>query len=439
MDKVIEKKKGWPAQRVIVFAAIALVSIVVVWQVISRSSGTRLSADSARLTTGIVQRGEFLEYYPFDGTVQPATSVYLDIEEGGRVDEVLVEGGAHVEKGDLILRFSNASLQQNTIETETRLLETLDIQRNTEFNRAQSGLLLKDSLLDMDHQIADLEKKYRRYEGLVKNGNDALSAEAFELTRDQLKYMRDKRVLLVERIRTEDLLSAKQIAQAQTSIGKLNTSMELLGRIMKSLEVRAPISGYLSTIDADVGQSIAKGQRIGQIDLLDKFKVRVRIDQYYISRVEIGTPGHVNLDGQIWDVKVQKIYPEVKNSAFEADVVFDGPVPDSLKRGQTLTAELSFGKPAQTLVVAKGGYYQQTSGRWVYLVAKDGRTARRTDVRLGRQNPRQVEVLEGLQPGDRIITSSYDAYNGVDELKFDEALKPAPATAGAEKLAQDKT
>lgn len=430
MDKVIEKKKGWPAQRVIVFAAIALVAIVVVWQVMSRSSGTRLSADSARLTTGVVQRGEFLEYYPFDGTVQPATSVYLDIEEGGRVDEVLVEGGAHVEKGDLILRFSNASLQQNTIETETRLLETLDIQRNTEFNRAQSGLLLKDSLLDMDHQIADLEKKYRRYEGLVKNGNDALSAEAFELTRDQLKYMRDKRVLLVERIRTEDLLSAKQIAQAQTSIGKLNTSMELLGRIMKSLEVRAPISGYLSTIDADVGQSIAKGQRIGQIDLLDKFKVRVRIDQYYISRVEIGTPGHVSLDGQIWDVKVQKIYPEVKNSAFEADVVFDGPVPDSLKRGQTLTAELSFGKPAQTLVVAKGGYYQQTSGRWVYLVSKDGRTARRTDVRLGRQNPRQVEVLEGLQPGDRIITSSYDAYNGVDELKFDEALKPTPAAAG---------
>ena len=424
MDRTIEKKQGWPVQRLIVFAAIALFVIVVTWQVLRRTSGTRLSVDSGRITTGVVQQDEFLEYYPFDGTVQPATSVYLDIEEGGRVDEIFVEGGAHVEKGDLILRFSNANLQQNTIDTETRLLENLDIQRNTEFNRAQSGLLLKETLLDLDHQISDLEKKYRRYEGLVKNGNDALSAEAFETTRDQLQYMKDKRILMAERIRQEDLLSAKQIAQAQKSIDKLNTSMELLGRIVKSLEVRAPISGFLSTIDAEVGQSIGRGQRIGQIDLLDKFKVRARIDQYYISRVEVGTPGHVNLDGKTWTVKVQKIYPEVKNNAFEADVVFPEGVPESLKRGQTLTVELSFGSPSRTLTVAKGGYYQQTSGRWVYLVSEDGRTARRVNVRLGRQNPRQVEVLEGLQAGDRIITSSYDAYNSVDELKFTEALKP---------------
>jgi HlyD family secretion protein len=439
MDRTIEKKKGWPAQRLIVFAAVALVAIVVIWQLLSRTSGTRLSVDSGRLTTGVVQRGEFLEYYPFDGTVQPATSVYLDIEEGGRVDEIFVEGGAHVEKGDLILRFSNASLQQNTIDTETRLLENLDIQRNTEFNRAQSGLLLKETLLDLDHQIVDLEKKYKRYEELVKDGNTALSAEAFETTRDQLKYMQDKRVLMAERIRQEDMLSAKQIAQAQKSIDKLNTSMELLGRIVKSLEVRAPISGYLSTIDAEVGQSIGRGQRIGQIDLLDKFKVRVGIDQYYISRVEVGTPGHVSLDGQTWTVKVQKIYPEVKNNAFSADVVFAEGVPESLKRGQTLTIELSFGSPSQSLTVAKGGFYQQTSGRWVYLVSQDGRTARRANVRLGRQNPRQVEVLEGLQAGDRIITSSYDAYNGVDELKFSEALKPLPEKTAQNNARQDKT
>ena len=439
MDRTIEKKKGWPAQRLVVFAAVALVAIVVIWQLLSRTSGTRLSVDSGRLTTGIVQRGEFLEYYPFDGTVQPATSVYLDIEEGGRVDEIFVEGGAHVEKGDLILRFSNASLQQNTIDTETRLLENLDIQRNTEFNRAQSGLLLKETLLDLDHQIVDVEKKYKRYEGLVKDGNDALSAEAFETTRDQLKYMKDKRVLMAERIRQEDMLSAKQIAQAQKSIDKLNTSMELLGRIVKSLEVRAPISGYLSTIDAEVGQSIGRGQRIGQIDLLDRFKVRVSIDQYYISRVEVGTAGHVSLDGQTWTVKVQKIYPEVKNNAFSADVVFAEGVPESLKRGQTLTIELSFGSPSQSLTVAKGGFYQQTSGRWVYLVSQDGRTARRANVRLGRQNPRQVEVLEGLQAGDRIITSSYDAYNGVDELKFSEALKPMPEKTAQNNARQDKT
>jgi len=423
MDKTIEKK-GWSVRRWIAIVALALLSVALAWQVLSRSGGTRLSVDPGRLTTASVHNGEFLEYYPFDGTVEPATSVYLDIEEGGRVDEILVEGGAHVEKGDLILRFSNASLQRTAIDTETQLLENLDIQRNTQFNRAQSGLLLKETLLDLDHQILELEKKYRRYETLMTSGDSALSAESFESTRDQLKYLKDKRALMAERIRQEDMLSAKQIAQAQQSIERLNLSMDLLGRIVKSLEVRAPISGFLSTIDAQVGQSIARGQRIGQIDLLDQFKLRVRIDQYYISRVEIGTPGHLNLDGRTWTVKVQKIYPEVKQSAFEADVVFADAVPDSLKRGQTLTVELSFGSPSQSLTVAKGGFYQQTSGRWVYLISRDGRTARRTNVHLGRQNPRQVEVLEGLREGDRIITSSYDAFNSVDELRFTEALKP---------------
>jgi HlyD family secretion protein len=411
-----------------VIGALSVLGVLVAWQVLSRAGSSRLAVDPTRITTGIVQQALFREFYPSDGTVQPATSVYLDVEEGGRVDEILVEGGQHVEKGDLILRFSNATLQRTSIDTETQLLENLDIQRNTQFNRAQSGLLLKETLLDLDHQILDQQQKFRRYEALVKEGNAAISAEVFETTRNQLQYLKDKRALLAERIRQEDILSAKQIAQAQKSIDRLNTSMDLLGHIVKSLEVRAPIAGYLSTIDAQVGQNVPRGQRIGQIDLIDRFKVRVRIDQFYISRVEVGTPGRVNLDGRSWEVKVQKVYPEVRDNAFEADVVFDATTPESLKRGQTVTVELSFGTPAQTLTVAKGGFFQETAGRWVYLVARDGKSARRTVVRLGRQNPREVEVLEGLQNGDRIITSGYDAFNGVDELQFTEALKASRNT-----------
>jgi HlyD family secretion protein len=314
-------------------------------------------------------------------------------------------------------------LQRTSIDTETQLLENLDIQRNTQFNRAQSGLLLKETLLDLDHQILEQGQKFRRYEMLVRQGSTAISAEVFETTRNQLQYLQDKRALLAQRIRQEQILSAKQIAQAQKSIERLNTSLELLAHIVKSLEVRAPISGYLSTIEAEVGQNLPRGQRIGQIDLPERFKVRARIDQFYISRVEVGTPGHVNLEGKAWDVKVRKVYPEVRDNAFEADVVFDGATPQSLKRGQTVTVELSFGTPEQTLTVSKGGFFQATSGRWVYLVARDGKSARRTVVRLGRQNPREVEVLEGLQEGDRIITSGYDGFNGVDELKFTAALE----------------
>ncbi len=421
MDKAIEKK-AFPLRRWALIGGGALFALVVAWQVLSRT-GARLSVDATRVTTAVVKRGEFLEYYPFDGTVEPATSVYLDVDEGGRVDEILVEGGAHVEKGDLILRFSNATMQRNAIDTETQLLENLDIQRNTQFNRAQSALLLKETLLDLDHQILDMQNKFRRYEALMKDGSNVISQETFETTRDQLQYLRDKRSLMAERIRQEDILSNNQIAQAKESIERLNTSMKLLDHIVKSLEVRAPISGYLSTIDAQVGQNIPRGQRIGQIDLLDKFKIRVKIDQFYISRVEIGTAGHLSLDSQDYEVKVQKIYPEVRQSAFEADVVFVNAVPPTLKRGQTLTVELSFGSPSQGLTVSKGGYFQQTAGKWVYVVSADGRTARRVTVRLGRQNPREVEVLEGLNEGDRIVSSSYETFNNVDELKFSESVR----------------
>ncbi len=216
------KRKARSVRRWIAIAALALFGVALAWQVLSRSSGTRLSVDPGRLTMAAVQNGEFLEYYPFDGTVEPATSVYLDIEEGGRVDEIFVEGGAHVEKGDLILRFSNARCSGRPSTPRRSLLENLDIQRNTQFNRAQSSLLLQGNAARPGSPDPRLEKKYRRYETLMTSGDSPISAGGFETTRDQLKYLKDKRALMAERIRQEDILSAKQIAQAQTSIGRLN-------------------------------------------------------------------------------------------------------------------------------------------------------------------------------------------------------------------------
>src|SRR5665213_2851971 len=422
MDRAIQKK-GWSPNRWILIGGGALLAVLAAWQILSRSGHTRLEVDADRITTGVVQEGEFLEYYPFDGTVQPATSVYLDIEGGGRVEKILVEGGQHVEKGDLILQFSNTTLRKNAIDTEIQALISLNNQRSTVFSRNETTLVLKDSLLDLDYQILDLKKTFKRQDSVMKSPFPPYSVDTYEVTRDKLKYLKDKRTLLAERIRQEDELSSQELAQAKHSIEELNTSLGLVKEIVGSLDVRAPIAGWLSTIDAQVGQNIPAGQRIGQIDLLDKFKVRVKIDQFYISKVDIGTKGHIDLDGKNWPVTVQKIYPEVKDNAFEADVVFDGTSPEDLKRGQTLTVELTFGAPSHGLVVAKGGFYQQTGGRWVYLVSKDGRSARRTNVRLGRQNPRQVEVLDGLRVGDRIITSGYDAYNETEELQFNAPIR----------------
>jgi HlyD family secretion protein len=193
---------------------------------------------------------------------------------------------------------------------------------------------------------------------------------------------------------------------------------------MEAMDVRAPVTGTLSTIDAEMGQNVPMGKRIGQIDEPGGFKLRARIDQAYNGRVLAGTPGHVAMDGKDWEVKVLKVYPEVKQNIFEADVVFADHAPPSLKPGQTVTVDLSFSSPVESLIVAKGSFYQQTGGRWVYLVAPDGKSARRMDVKLGRQNPRQVEVLEGLREGDRIIASGYESYNDIEELQFSEAISP---------------
>ncbi|MBN1626174.1 MAG: HlyD family efflux transporter periplasmic adaptor subunit [Deltaproteobacteria bacterium] len=420
MDRAIKKKIWTPGRIILVVVACAFIFFVT-YQLLSRTGKTRLRVDPSRMTISKVENGEFLEYYPFEGTVVPVTSVYLDVETGGMVDEIFAEGGKYIEKGDLILSFSNDSLQRSSIEAETRLLENLNSLKNTQINIAQTKLNRKEELLNLNYQIQELEKKFKRYE-VLKKENIAISEEEYEGVRDQLTYMKDKRDLLEERIKQEDLLSDSQLEQANSSIKRTNLSLDLLEKSVKSLEVRAPISGYLSSIDAEIGQSIPSGKRIGQIDLLDNLKIRIKIDQYYISKVAVGTKGRFTLDEQTYEVEVKKIYPEVKDNVFEADMTFIGETPGTIKRGQTLTIQLTFGEPAKSLMLAKGGFYQETGGRWVYLVSEDQKTAYRADVRLGRQNPRYVEILEGLKEGDWVVTSGYDTYNEADELMFSGEL-----------------
>ncbi|HVQ15688.1 MAG TPA: HlyD family efflux transporter periplasmic adaptor subunit [Vicinamibacterales bacterium] len=418
MDRPLERQR-FPPARIALLAGVALVLAAAIW-LATRSGATTLRVEPARLTTAKVENGEFRDYYPVDGRIEPAKTVYLDVQEGGRVEEVLVAGGHPIAKGELIMRLSNANLQRSAIETETRLIENLDQLRNTQLARAQESLQLKDSLLDLEHQIVEIERRYARYGRLGTEG--AVSAEVLDSTRNDLDRLHGKRDLLKQRIEREDVLGHNQLKQAKESIERLTLSLDLLKRIVDSLDVRAPIDGFLSSIDAEVGENIVPGRRIGQIDQLDAFKMRASIDQYYLSRVEIGTPGKFDLDGKTYEVAVKRIYPEVVNDAFTVDIDFAGAPPPGLRRGQRFTIELSFGASSHGLIVERGGFVQQSGGRWVYLVAADGRSARRVPVRFGRQNPRYLEVLEGLRPNDRIVTSNYTPFNDVDELKFTEAI-----------------
>ena len=420
MDKPI-KKKTWTAGRMIFLVISVLVIASLVYLYASRSGKPRLKVDPSRMTFSKVGYGEFREYYPFDAKVEPVTSVYLDVETGGRVEQIFAEGGKFVKKGELILRFSNDAMQRSSIDTETRLLDTLDIQRNTQFTREQNALVQKENLLNLNYQIVDLERKYKRYKALGENPA-VISQEDLQSVRDELNYKKSQRDLLEERIRQEDRLGQIQLEQANQSIQRLNKSLDLLAKTVESLEVRAPIAGYLSSIEAEVGQNIGPGKRIGQIDLLDKLKLRAGIDQYYIAKVSMGTKGKFTLEGKTYEVAVEKIYPEVKEDKITVDMSFAGEMPQGIKRGQTLTIELDFSESGKSLVAPKGGFYNQTNGRWVYLLSEDRTSASRANIRTGRQNPRDVEVLEGLREGDWIITSGYDSFNEVDTLVFPQAV-----------------
>jgi len=419
MDRIIKKKK-WPLSKLLMIAGAFTAIILIAYLLFSSAGKTRLRVKPDRLTVSRIEQNEFLEYIPINGVVQPVNTVYLDIEEGGRVEEIFVEGGKPINKGDVILRFSNAALQKESINAESRLLDNINQLRNTKISLAEKKLILKDNLLDLSYRIQDLERIYEHNEVLREKGN--IPEDDYIKTRDQLQYMRDKRELLKERIRQEDILRQQQLAQVDESISRVNRSLKIMEDILGSLEVRAPISGHLSTLKAEIGESIRKGQRIGQIDVLDDFQVRAKIDQYYISKVSTGLTGHFDFNGETHQLKIQKIYPEVINDVFEMDMSFENQAPEGIKRGQTLQIDLSLGDPKTCLVVAKGGFYQETGGQWVYLVSEDRQTACRTNIRLGRQNPRYLEVLEGLKVNDWVITSGYDTFNKVDELQFDEPL-----------------
>lgn len=420
MDRPIEKKR-WPPEKLIPIIVICAVILFLAYQVISRSGETRLKVDPSRMTISKVKYGEFLEYYPFDGSVEPVISVYLDVEEGGRVEEIYVEGGQPIQKGDPILRFSNDTLRRNSIDTESRLLDNLDTARNTQITVARNKIGLRETLLELEYRITKLERRHERLKKL-KTDDSIISDEEFENLIDELKYMKDKRDLLRERIKQEDILSEKQMEQANMSIERLYMSLDLLTKTVESLDVKAPISGHLSSIDAEIGQTIGRGKRIGQIDVLDNFKIRTDIDQYYISKVSVGTKGKFSLNGEGYEAEVKKIYPEVVNNVFKVDMAFIGDLPEGIRRGQELTVELSFSEAGESLMITKGGFYQQTAGRWVYLISADGKSAYRADIRLGRQNPRYVEILEGLKEGDWVITSGYDSFKEADTLIFKEPL-----------------
>lgn len=428
MDRPLEKKK-LSKTKIAAAVSLGLIGVVVLYAAIAGSGGRRVSPSSTPISVDRVRLGDFREYVSIKGEVLPDKSVYLDLEEGGIVEKVHREAGAHIRKGDLIVSLTNSSAQQKNIETETRLLENLDLLRTSRISLTQSNLVLKEQLLDIEHQVADLDRTYKRQQMLMTDPQAALSREQFEAASERLKYLREKRLLLLDRISQEATLQRQQNHQIDESIARIEESLRVIQRIMASLEVRAPIDGQLSSLNADVGQSLQRGERIGQIDQPEVFKVRADVDQFYLSKVVAGLVGGFTFNGDRYRLKVTKIYPEVRDNAFAVDFAFEQAEPRGIRRGQTVQIDLELSAATTTNLVAMGAFHRHTSGRWVYRVDGDGMSAQRTPVVLGRQNPTAFEVIDGLEPGDWIVTSSYDAFGDVPVLKFDKSILPAMRSA----------
>ena len=413
MDKKIERKK-WSIQKILVYLAI-LAAAAFLFTAIYRDAGTsRLNIESERLLTDTIQKGVFKEFITIFGTVEPIKTVYLDAIESGRIEEIFVEDGTIVEEGQQIMRLSNLDLQLNVLNQEAQIITQINTIRNTSILMEQQSLNLKEQALNVEYQIDLLAKRTDRNNKLFKDS--VISQVDFEETQDEYEHLLRRRVMLAATIEKDSLFQVMQKNQMDNSLDLMNRNLTIAKNSLNNLIIKAPIAGQLSSLDSEIGELITEGNRIAQIDVLEDYKIRARIDEFYISRIFPQQEGSFIMDGKTYNLKIKKIYPEVANGAFEVDLVFIGDRPDNIKRGQTISLKLSLSDETQATLLAKGGFYNKTGGNWVCVIDPSSNTARKKDIKVGRQNPNYYEVLQGLNIGEIVIISSYDNFGDKDEL-----------------------
>lgn len=413
MDRKIEKKT-WNRKRILTLTGIVALVVLIGSSIMLTSGKSKLNVDTERITISEVKKGAFQEFIPVNGVVLPLTTIYLDAMEGGRVEEKLVEDGAVVAKGQPILRLSNTDLELSLVNQQTsvyNLLTQMQIARNA----AQQNTTTKlNQMTDVDNTLKEARRVYELNKTLYEQ--KAIGLQEFKQSENNYNYQLEKKKLTEQILKQDKSSNSQQIAQAQQSYNGSQTALNVMRKKVGDLIVRAPINGQLTSLDAEIGQSKNKGERLGQIDVLSGYKVRVDIDEHYLSRVVIGLMAETSFAGKTYKLKINKVYTQVTAGRFQVDMQFVDAVPEGIRRGQTMQIRLALSDETQALLLAKGGFYQQTGGNWVFKVSNNGETAFRTDVQLGRQNPDYYEVLSGLQPGDRIVTSSYENYGTMQEL-----------------------
>ena len=412
MDRPIEKKSF--TRRYAGYIAAAVVTVALLAWLIFGSTASTMTIDSNEITISDVTRGEFDDYVRLNGQVVPIQVVQISPEEGGIVREKVVEEGTRVRKGDVILRLSNSSLDLQILNAEAELAEKQNLLRNTQITMQQDQLnnRTEQATLDMD-----CERKLRAYKQNSRLYNEKLiSQEEFLKSREDYDLARRKQQLIGQRLNQDSLYRHVQMEQMEDNLQNMRKNVLLVRERKNKLEVRSNIDGELGLLDVELGQNIQAGQNIGQINDLSDFKIETKIDEHYIYRVRAGLTATITRDGKQYQLRVRKVYPEVRNGSFRTDFVFEGTRPEQMRSGQTYYVELALGKSSQATLIPRGTFFQTTGGNWIFVLNRSNKKAYRRNISIARQNPQYYEVTEGLEPGERVITSGYEAFKDNEVL-----------------------
>lgn len=413
MDRKIEKKKFTP-KNVAIYSASILFVLFVLYNLIFSDASKKLNVETERITISTVEKGLFQEFTPITGLVQPIETFQLDVSNGGRVMKKYVEEGAFLQAGDPIILLDNAQLRLSIIYNEANVFQQINNLRSTRLSFQQNRLDLQARLLSIDRDIREQKRIYDTNVKLFEKG--FVSENEYLDSKEQYEYLLNHKKLTMETFKADSIMRIQQIQQLEKSVTTLEGNLDITKQQLENLTVRAPISGQLTALNAEIGESISQGENVGQIDKVDSFKVRATIDEHWIARVSRDQFGEFTFNDKEYKLIVKTVFPQVTNGTFQTDLLFLDDAPDGIRRGQTVHIKLELGELSEAVFVDRGGFYQTTGGQWIFVVDRSGKFAVKRNISLGRQNTQSYEVLEGLEPGEKVITSSYDNYGDVEKL-----------------------
>ena len=416
MDIKLEKKKGLKAifqKKNLVWVGVAALVLFIGW-LLFRDNSSTLRVDAQLLNIATVEQGEFNDYVRLTGSVQPMTTVQLSPLESGVVERIVAEEGTSVKRGDVILEMSNNSLSMQILQSEADLAEKQNILRNTMISMEQERLALRQEKLQLDLEVSRLKRTFEQNQSLYNE--NLLARETYLQSKEDYDLAVGRRNLILERQRQDSLYRSSQVEQMEESLLSMQRNMELIRQRVDNLKVKAPIDGEVGMLDAVLGQSLQQGANIGQVNDLTTYKVQAQIDEHYIDRITTGLVASFERQDTKYEMQLRKVYPEVRNGQFKADFRFVGDAPENIRSGQTYYLNLQLGEAAEAILIPRGSFYQATGGKWIYVLDATGEKAYRREIRIGRQNPQYYEVIEGLQPGEKVIVSSYDNFGDNEVL-----------------------